>query len=435
VLPLLAAALLAADPGAPLTLDGALAEASRSNPDLAAARADADAAGADVKASLGGWLPRLDVGAGFGYFWSSTDVGVNTATGFITAEGETYSAQAQLRQTLFDGLLTPRSVAAARASERASARLFDEASLSVAFEVTLRFYDLVKAERSLSVLEKTAARSEDLVDRAEALFAAGRAPRSEIFQARVNLGNDRIAVEVQRVRVARARSALAVALGRSPAEALAVAPPPVVDVQAVPSGEPPPLDALVETARTRRPAVAAQAALVEAARARVDVARADYWPSLAATGSYQRQSDELGGSGGVYGDLSRQYSATAQVVLSWNLFDGRRTAAAVDRARAGEVRARADAARTGDAAAAEVADARAAVVALARQIAIARENLAAATQGLALARERLDAGLATQLELRDASLKLTRAELTLVETRIDHAVAVADLNRATGGAL
>jgi outer membrane protein TolC len=435
VLALLATSLLAASPPAPLTLDDALAEAARANPELQAARADAEAAGADVRSALGGYLPRLDVGAAFGYFWSSTDVGVNTATGFITAEGETYSAQAQLRQPIFDGFLTPRSVAAARASERASARLFDETSLSVAFQVTLRFYDLVKAERSLSVLEKTAARSEELVARAEALFAAGRAPRSEVFQARVNLGNDRIAIEARRAGVARARSALAVALGRSPAEPLPVVAPPVVDAPGVPSGEPPPLEALVEAARARRPSVAAQSALLDAALARVDAARADYWPFVAATGSYQRQSDELGGSGGVYGDLSRQYSATAQVVVSWNLFDGRRTSASVDRARAGALRARADAARTGDAAAAEVADARAAVVALARQIAIARDNLEAATQGLSLARERLDAGLATQLELRDASLKLTQAELSLVETRIDHAVAVADLNRATGGAL
>ena len=435
MLALAAAALLAAAPDAPLTLDEALAEAARANPDLAAARADVDAAGADVTSARGGYLPRLDVGAGFGYFWSSTDVGVNTSTGFLTAEGATYSAQAQARQPLFDGFLTSRAVAGARASERASARLFDETTLSVSFQVTLSFYELVKAERTLSVLEKTAARSEDLVARADSLYAAGRAPKSEIFQARVNLGNDRIAIEGQRARVARARSDLAVALGRSPASGLSVVAPPNVDTKGVPSGEPPALAGLVETARGRRPSVAAQAALVDAAEAQIGVARADYWPSLAATGSYQRQSDQLGGSGGVYGDLSRQYSATAQVVVSWNLFDGRRTAAAVDRASAGALRARATAAKASDAVAREVTDARASVVALARQIAIAAENLEAATQGLALARERLAAGLATQLELRDVSLKLTQAELSLVQTRIDHAVAVADLNRATGGAL
>ena len=35
--------------------------------------------------------------------------------------------------------------------------------------------------------------------------------------------------------------------------------------------------------------------------------------------------------------------------------------------------------------------------------------------------------------MRDASLKLTQAELSLLEARIDHAVARADLARAAGG--
>jgi outer membrane protein TolC len=68
-------------------------------------------------------------------------------------------------------------------------------------------------------------------------------------------------------------------------------------------------------------------------------------------------------------------------------------------------------------------------------VALSAENLAAAEQGAALARQRLEAGLASQLEVRDASLKLTLAELSLVQARIDHAVAVADLARAAGGAL
>jgi outer membrane protein len=37
--------------------------------------------------------------------------------------------------------------------------------------------------------------------------------------------------------------------------------------------------------------------------------------------------------------------------------------------------------------------------------------------------------------VRDASLKLTQAQLQLVEARVDHAVARADLRRAVGGSL
>jgi outer membrane protein TolC len=83
----------------------------------------------------------------------------------------------------------------------------------------------------------------------------------------------------------------------------------------------------------------------------------------------------------------------------------------------------------------EVASARQAVVALAAQVALSSDNLAAAEQSLALARQRLEAGLASQLEVRDAALKFTQAELSLEQARIDHAVATADLARAVGGAI
>jgi outer membrane protein TolC len=75
------------------------------------------------------------------------------------------------------------------------------------------------------------------------------------------------------------------------------------------------------------------------------------------------------------------------------------------------------------------------VVILRRAVTLAVDNLAAAEQGLGLARDRLDKGAATQLEVRDAELKLTQARLVLIGARIDEAIARADLNRAVGGAL
>jgi outer membrane protein TolC len=150
-------------------------------------------------------------------------------------------------------------------------------------------------------------------------------------------------------------------------------------------------------------------------------------------GSYSRAGQILGGAEGVYGDPSRAYDATAQVVLSWNVFEGRATVAAVRRAEATLARARAARQRTQETVSKEIADARAAVVGLARQVSLASDSLGIARDALALATQRFDAGLASQLEVRDANLKLAQAELTLIQTRIDHAVAQADLSRAVGG--
>jgi outer membrane protein TolC len=423
-----------------LTLDEALAVAARASPDLAIARADAESAAAEPVAGAGLLLPRLDLSASSGHDFTGPGAGrlvvqgVAIPVGTSAEDRESNGLSLRLAQTVFDWAAL-RDLARARSSARAAARQYDEAALSTAFEVTRRFYEAVRAERTLAVLERTVVRSEDLVSRSDALFTAGRAPKSDGIQARANLANDRVAVEAQRIRVAQARNALAQVLGRSDGVELAVVPPAALDAPSAADAEPPPLDALLATARTRRPALAAQAALVDAAEAAAGAARAGYLPTLSAQASYARQGYALGAPEAVYGDPSRAYTANAQLVLAWNLFEGRRTLAATRRADAQARRARAVGERTAAQVTQEIANARASVVALGRQVAIAREGLAVAGQGLGLARERLDAGLANQLEIRDASLKATQAELSLVQARIDEAVARADLARATGGPL
>ncbi len=421
---------------APLSLDEALAMAAHENADLLSARADSDAARADVATARSAVLPRLDLQATFGrQAWGD---GVSTISGvsFPQRAGDAgdHTLGIQASQTLVD-LSRFRTLQQAQQAARAAERAQDELSLLVAFQVAQRFYELVKQERSLEVLHKSAARSGELVDRADALFTAGRTPKSETYSARVNLRNDQIAVEQQRARVTQARSSLAQALGWLEPEGLEVAAPPELDAPPPPAQEPPPLDLLLARARQRRPALATEQARMAAARAGIEIARSGDYPSLQLQGTYARQGTQLEGRDGVYGDPSRSYVATGQVVLSWNLFQGFGTRAAVRKAEAGLARAQAQAQRSGETVAEEVTGARAAVVTLARQVELAADNLQLARDGLRLATERFTAGLATQLEERDASLKLTQAELTLLETRIDHTVARADLARAVGGAL
>ncbi|HTN53920.1 MAG TPA: TolC family protein [Anaeromyxobacter sp.] len=439
-------ALAASAPGAaplpPLTLDDALALSARSSAELAGARADQDASAADRTNAWSGVLPRLDLSASFAknhagpsqpkyVFFGGQAFPVAGGPATTTSD---YNAGLQLVQPVFDWRAF-REIDRAGAAARAVDRQYGEAVLTVAFTVTQRFYELLKAERTLAVLEATTRRSEELVDRADALFAAGRAPKSETWSARANLSQDRINAEAQRIQVAAARTALAQAMGtRDAGEGLEVVAPATLDAPGIPDAEPPPLADLLERAREKRPTLGAQRALVEASQAAVGSAQAGWFPTLSAQGTYTRNAQNLTGAGGVYDDPTRDYTATAQLVLSWNLFAGRSTQAGVQRAEASLSRARADRDRTELQVEKELADARTRVVTLGRQIGLATDALRVAREALALAGERLQAGLASQLEVRDASLKLTQAELAVAQTRIDHAVAVADLARAAGGA-
>jgi outer membrane protein TolC len=120
-------------------------------------------------------------------------------------------------------------------------------------------------------------------------------------------------------------------------------------------------------------------------------------------------------------------------VVSWNIFSGRETSAGVQRAAVFERRARLELEQAALDVSAELANARANVVAQQRAAQLSADAVAQAELGERLARERWEAGATTQLEVRDAALRLTQARLTFVSARVDHVVARADLSRAAGG--
>ncbi len=437
----------------PMTLDDALAEAARANADVKLGRATSELSSVDVYGSYAGVLPRLDLSAAFGRdFVGSRSVvtafptAIDPATGqpvfqqrlvsIPASDNADYSLGLTLQLPLFDGERNWRAIERARVAARGSDRTLDETRLNVAFEVTRRFYEVLKAQESLRVLEETVARSEEFVRRAEALFEAGRGGRLDVLTARGNLGADRIAVEQAQARLIQARADLSVITGRDAGEALPIAPPAAVAGPGLPSAEEPPAQQLLlDRARRSRPLLSAQAENVRAAEIGESIAHGAWFPVVSAQASYTRQGPNLAGSDGVYGDPARQYAANAQVLLQWNLFNGRQTLADEQRAAISTRRARAQAEQAEQQVSAEIARARSNLVAFQRAAALAADNLTAAEQGVALARSRLEAGAASQLELRDASLKLTQAKLTLVNARIDHVVARADLNRSVGGVL
>ena len=457
-IPLFALAVLAASPAGaapPITLDEALATAAKANVDLKLA--GTDRAGADVEeyASWAGVLPRLDLQAQFGNNYTASgkqltitpvcsDPSGNCTSlqqyGYATvavatpsSDFESYLLGLTLSVPLFDGFTSWARIAQSEALARAASKQYDEASLTTSATVTMRFYDVVRAERSMQVLEGAARRSEELVRRTDALYEAGRAPRADTFAARVTLGNDRIAVEQQRSRLNDARVALSYAIGRDADPELRVVVPPTLDGQAF--LEPPQQVELVDLAKQKRPLLAADAERVKAARQDIRAAQGGYWPAISAQVSYTRQSPWLAGTYGVYGDISQQYVASAGITVNWNLFQGRTTSAAVQRANVSEQRATLQAEQALQQVTGEIARARSSYVTLARQAVLAEDNLHAAEENLRLAKTRFEAGAATQLEISDALLKLTQSQLALLQARVDTIIARADLNRAVGGAL
>jgi outer membrane protein len=196
--------------------------------------------------------------------------------------------------------------------------------------------------------------------------------------------------------------------------------------------EPPPapsMDTALNEARERRPLLAALQGQVRSAELQRSIARADYIPRLAAQGSYSRQGPT---AETVFTEPRLQNTFTAGVNLTWDLFNGLATGAQTRRAEAGIRRAQLVLQQAGREIEAEVRLSHRTLEAQLEAARLSAENREAAVQGLRLAEERFRAGAGSTLEVRDAQLSLTQAELSLLENRIDVEIARFTLMRAMG---
>ncbi|HSP80182.1 MAG TPA: TolC family protein [Myxococcaceae bacterium] len=289
-----------------------------------------------------------------------------------------------------------------------------------------RFYALYRSQATLEVLEANVRRSEQQLERARALFQAGRVGKGEELAAQVNLGNDRIAVVEQKGRLAADQARLAVWLALPGAEPLQAVEPGGLGQEPAPVPE---LEKSLAEAKSRRPLLVALRQRVRVAELQRTIAQAGYLPRVFAQGSYSRGGPD---AAAVFTEPRLQNVVAGGVSLQWNLFEGLATDAQSRRAehlrRAAELNlAQAERELEG-----EVRQGHEALQAQLAATSLAAENREAAANALRLAEERFSAGVSSTLEVRDAQLTLTQAELVLLENRIDVEIARFALMRAMG---
>ncbi|MBN2360395.1 MAG: TolC family protein [Deltaproteobacteria bacterium] len=434
----------------PIRLDEVRA-LSRENASVLLAELKQRQAAAAVELARASVYPQIAFSAGFVYTTTSTQR-YYTALPIANAPGNmSYAEQAidipgtarpsfdaaiSVNQLVYDGGRWWHQIAAAGAQEDAARGQQREEQMTAELEGVRRFYELFRAQRGLEVLEATAQRSLEQVDRAESLFTAGRVGRDEVLAAQVNLANDRIAVIQQKSRLVAMRAQLAAWIMRPLDEELRAVDPGTLGAEPSPSsygdlpGSPPPtLESLCELAKQQRPLLRALSNLKRAAELEVDIAGAGYWPRISVSGALSRNGSTIDP---YFTDPTKQNVLSAGVSMRWDLFSGFATRAQVAQALANvrsaqinleqaERELRADVQRTLAALEAQIEAAR-----------IAAGNVQTARAGLELAEERFRTGTGSTLAVRDAQLKVVQTELVALESRIDVEIAHAALARAVG---
>jgi len=399
---LLAGALSAAAGASaePLDLDAAIELARARSPELAGYRQSVAAAHAGRLGAIGAFLPALSASAGYSRI-PSQSFSVMGQTFSSPSENYTLGASASL--PLFAGFRNVAGLAQSDASRSAAGAALDRAQQSVALVAARDFIDALKAQALLGVARTDVQRSEQQLERVQALLEVGSVPPVDVFRQRGELGADRLAELDARDALENARNTLNITLGLPVQDRRLLAP---IEVESIGS-QSATLPDLVDRALRTRADLRAARDDVRAAEAGRRISLAGYSPSLDLNASYNwNGADPPGG----IDDLRAGDSYSVGLSLAVPLFDRLATPASVQRAAAEVVYRRAQVQSLERAIAREVAGTRLALANAAERVSLSGANLAAAEEELRLAEERYSVGAGTLLERNVAAASWSAAE-------------------------
>jgi NodT family efflux transporter outer membrane factor (OMF) lipoprotein len=166
-----------------------------------------------------------------------------------------------------------RSVAAAREEAQATAADYETAKLSLETELAMDYFELRSADAQKQLLDDTVLAYTDNVQLTATRFKGGVAPKADVAQAQTQLDTTRVQDTDVTVQRAQFEHAIAILIGKPPADfSLAAAPlhaePPVIPV------------GLPSELLQRRPDIAATERRVAEANNQIGIARAAYFPTV-----------------------------------------------------------------------------------------------------------------------------------------------------------
>jgi outer membrane protein TolC len=391
---------------APLSIERAVELATTRNERAAIADTTVEAAEARVRRARTAFFPRLDIGGNLG-----TDLG--------NGSERDVSATAIVTQPVFDARAFP--LYRQQRFERDAIRLTaDDTKRILGFDAAVTFLTSLSFEQVLLAAERRRTFAQTNLDDVRARFEAGLVSSNDVTRAELELatavrGQAQAAGDVQASRVD-----LSNLLKTEVDEPLA---PPTSLLEAA-AAVAPSNEALIAAAQSRRPDLAARRARVEALRAFAEEPNARFFPSVLFTARARNINE---------GSITdRSNDGTVGFSFAWPVFDaGLRGADRAERlanVRGAELQLEFELREV-------ERQMRGAAVQVTTEQAALREALAArnaarrnADETNALYRE----GLASALELADATQRLFEAEVAEVTARYRMALAYLSLREASG---
>jgi NodT family efflux transporter outer membrane factor (OMF) lipoprotein len=399
-------------------LDGVVRLALSDSQQVAAAKARMAAAEEAVRAATGALLPQLSIGGNvtetkFGpAVFGPSSVNIPPFVAYTAGPNATFPTD------LFGG--GRRSVEQKAALAQYQALELAETHLALAGNVTTQALAMATAKAEADAVQKIVASDAENIRLVETALNVGSATQTQLVAAQSQLATDRTLLPALRQQQSVARHALAILVGKAPADWS----PPAFTIGDFTLPQEIPATLPSELAHNRPDILAAEAQL-HAASAAIGVATANLYPSLTLSAGFTEQALALGGP------FSAAWALAASVMQP--VFNGGQLSAekraAVDRYN----EALAQYKQTVLTAFGQVADRLQALANDADQLHAQEAAARTAGRALELARRSYSLGNTGILDVIDTQRRFSQAELGLSQARAQRLLDTAQLFVALGG--
>ncbi len=404
-----------ADDFRPVTLDEAIEIALRRNTTLSQARTNIESAKTTRLSAIGSFLPSVNLS--YGYSNASTGRIDPTGQGIVTTS---YTTQLSGTYNLFDGWRRFTDLKGANLGVDEQNARYRQTEFQTIQLVKQNYFNAVAAREIVGVEERRVQRQQDQLDFVQQQLDLGRATRSDLLRSQVDVNNALLALlnaeNSERTTTFRLTEVVGSETRIGPVEEATLV------AQPLPFSR----NQLFGVAEQSAPSLVTANAATRAAEAALSSARSAYLPNLAFSGGWAWANTN-------FPPQNRSWSFSLRG--SYPLFNGFQRETSVYRAKAQqdiaeqqERAARLNLSSELDASYSTAQSAQAGID-------LASQNVDLSTESLRVVQERYRLGLATILELQDAQITLTQAEVDLVSRRFDYQLALAAIEALLGQAV
>jgi outer membrane protein len=410
------------------TLTDALALAYQTNPTLQSQRANQRATDEGVVQAKSAFRPTLGGTASFDgartdFANPQTSIVGNAVVRRDHSDSAGSNAQLTLNQTLYTGGRASANLTAAQANVLAGREDLRSVEQQVLGNVIQSYVDVRRDQERLRIAQENVNVLSRQLDESNARFEVGEITRTDVAQSEARLAAARASLSSSQALLAASRASYAAVVGQNPTD---LAPEPSLKALLPAS-----IEQAFDLVDQNNPSIQSARYAEQAAAARVAAAKAVSRPTVAARAGLGWEAErEVNGVGSQFGDYDR--NLTGSITASVPIFAGGLNRSQVRAAVENENSARAAVEGAKRSALQQISTAWNNLLASRANLISNEEQVRATRIAFEGVRQEQQVGLRTTLDVLNAQLELSNAEVALVVARRDEYVASASVLQAMG---